>query len=46
MTYKRPTEYFDEELAGLLGKKIKSVYEDLTIYLLFSKWLLVVTAKA
>lgn len=28
MTYKRPTEYFDEELAKLLGKKIESVYGD------------------
>lgn len=28
MTYKRPTEYFDEELAGLLGEKIELVYRD------------------
>lgn len=28
MISKKPTEYFDEELAGLLGKKIESVYED------------------
>lgn len=27
MTSKKPTEYFDEELAGLLGEKIESVYE-------------------
>lgn len=28
MTSKKPTEYFDEELAGLLSKKIESVHDD------------------
>jgi hypothetical protein len=28
MKYKRPTEFFDGELAGVLGEKIELVYRD------------------